>query len=133
MYSDEVLKHFLQPRHVGTIEEPSGFGQAGGGERCPDDLAYVWIRVADGRIVEIKHKTLGCPVAIAASSVTCEMALGKTLAEALAITPQAVIAALGGVPERKADSTVAPKALRAAIMQVLDRDAQAEPQDASTD
>ena len=133
MYSDKVIEHFLHPRHVGTIDDPSGFSQAGGGDRCPEDLAYVWIRVADGRIVEIKHKTLGCPVAIAASSVTCEMAQGKTLAEALAITPEAVIAALGGVPERKVDSTVAPKALRAAIAQYLDRNVQVDQRDASAD
>jgi len=115
MYTQKVIEHFLHPRHVGTIENADGFGKAGGGPRCPEDLAYVWIRVARGRIVEIKHKTLGCPVAIAASSVTCEMAQGKTLAEALQITPEVVIEALGGVPERKADSTVGPKALHKAI------------------
>lgn len=115
MYSEKVLDHFLHPHHVGTIENADGFGKAGGGPRCPEDLAYIWIRVADGRIAEIKHKTLGCPVAIAASSVTCVMAQGKTLEEALEITPEKVIEALGSVPERKVDSTVGPKALHQAI------------------
>jgi len=115
MYSEKVIEHFLHPQHVGTIEDADGFGKAGGGDRCPEDIAYVWIRVADGRIAEIKHKTLGCPVAIAASSVTCDMALGKTLDEALDITPEVVIEALGGVPERKKDSTVGPRALQQAI------------------
>lgn len=115
MYSEQVLEHFQHPQHVGTIADADGFGQAGGGPRCPDDLVHLWIRVADGRIAEIKHRTLGCPVAIATSSMTCALAQGKTLAEALAITPEQVIEALGGVPERKADSTVAPQALRQAI------------------
>lgn len=115
MYSEKVLEHFLHPRNVGTIENADGFGKAGGGPRCPEDLAYIWIRVIEGRIAEIKHKTLGCPVAIAVSSMTCVMAQGKMLAEALQITPERVVEALGGIPERKVDSTVGPRALQQAI------------------
>jgi len=115
MYSEEVLEHFRNPQNVGAIEDADGFGQAGGGPRCPEDITYFWIRVSDGRLVEVKHKTLGCPVAIAASSMTSVMAQGRTLAEALQITPEMVAGALGGIPERKADSTVGPEALRQAI------------------
>ena len=114
-YSQEVLKHFLDPRNVGTITDADGFGKANGGDRCPDDIAHVWIRVADDRIVEVKHRTLGCPVAIAASSVTTSMAEGKTPGEALQITEEMVVQALDGVPESKADSMVAVEALHQAI------------------
>ena len=115
MYSKQILEHFRNPRNVGKIENADGFGEAGDGPHCPEDLACFWIRVADGRIAEVKHKTLGCPVAIAASSMTSVMAQGKTLTEALQITPEMVAQALGGIPERKADSTVGPEALRQAI------------------
>jgi nitrogen fixation NifU-like protein len=115
MYSKEILEHFSRPHNVGTIEDADGVGKGSGGPRCPEDLAYVWIRVAGDRIVEVKHKTLGCPVAIAASSMTSVMTQGKTLAEALEVTPEMVAEALGGVPERKADSIVAVEALRQAI------------------
>jgi nitrogen fixation NifU-like protein len=114
-YTPTLLDHFTNPRHVGMLEDADATGQGGGGPLCPEDMANVWIRVRDGRIAQIRHKTMGCPVAIASSSVTCELAVGKTLDEALAITPEVVIAALGGVPERKADSVVAPEALRQAI------------------
>jgi len=115
MYSERVLEHFRNPRNVGAIEDADGFGKAGGGPKCPEDLTYFWIRVSDGRIAEVKHKTLGCPVAIASSSITSVMAEGKTIQEALNITPQAVVEALGGVPERKLDSNLGPDALRRAI------------------
>jgi len=115
MYSKEILQHFRHPQNVGMIEHADGFGKASGGERCPEDLVYIWIRVVNDRIVEVKQKTRGCPVAIAASSVTSVMAQGKTLAEAQQITPEMVIQALGGVPESKADSIVASQALREAI------------------
>ena len=115
MYSDIIIEHFMRPHNVGSIEGADGFGKASGGEHCPEDLAHVWIRVKDGRIVEIRQKTRGCPVAIAASSITMTLAEGKTIEEALAITPETVAAQLGEVPERKLDSIVAPQALCAAI------------------
>jgi len=85
VYSKQILEHFRNPRNVGKVENADGFGEAGGGPHCPEDLACFWIRVADGRIAEVKHKTLGCPVAIAASSMTSVMAQGETLTEALQI------------------------------------------------
>jgi len=115
VYSEQVLKHFQRPQNVGQIKPADGFGQGKGGEHCPEDLAYFWIRVQDGRITEVKQKTRGCPVAIAASSVTSVMAQGKTLEEAEHITEQQVAQELGELPERKLDSIAAPQALRAAI------------------
>jgi len=97
-------------------------GEAGGGSRCPEDLAHVRIRVAGECLVEVKHKTLGCPVAIAASSLTCELALGRTLAKAQEITAELVTDALGEMPEHKVDSVVAPRALRRAIADYLKRE-----------
>jgi nitrogen fixation NifU-like protein len=114
-YTPIVVEHFANPRHVGVLEDADAVGQGGGGPMCPEDMAYVWIRVRDDRISAIAHKTMGCPVAISSSSMTCSLALDKSLEEALEITPEVVIAALGGVPERKADSVVAPEALRKAI------------------
>ncbi len=115
MYSKEVLEHFANPRNVGQIDEEDGFGQANGGGNCPEDLAHFWIRVVDGRITEVKQKTRGCPVAIAASSLTSELAEGKTLDEARQITDLQVVEALGEVSDRKLDSIVGPRALQAAI------------------
>ncbi len=120
-YTPTLLDHFTNPRHVGMPEEADASGQGGGGPHCPEDLATIWIRVRDGRIAEIYHKTMGCPVAIASSSMTCTLALGKTLEEALRITREQVIEALGGVPEHKSDSVVAPEALHRAVHAYLTR------------
>lgn len=114
-YTSTVMEHFANPRHVGTLEEADAVGQGGGGPRCPEDMAHVWIRVEGGRIAEIRHKTMGCPVAISSSSITCTLAEGRTLEEAMEITPEVVNEALGGVPEGKVDSIVAPEALHRAI------------------
>lgn len=115
MYSDKILEHFREPRNVGELDGPDGFGKASGGDRCPEDLAYFWIRVQDGRVAEVRQKTRGCPVAIAASSITSVLAQGKTIEEAENITAEAIAAELGEMPERKLDSIVGPRALHAAI------------------
>jgi nitrogen fixation NifU-like protein len=115
MYSEEILRHFQNPQHVGDLVPADGVGIAHGGQNCPNDIAHFWIRVDKGRIVEIGHKTKGCPVAIASSSMTAELAEGRTLEEAEALTPEMVADALGGMPERKFDSIVGPLALRNAI------------------
>ncbi len=115
MYNDRILQHFSNPHNVGDIPDADGMGQATGGDKCPEDLAYFWIKVVDGRITQVRQKTRGCPVAIAASSATSVLAEGKTLEEAGRITVEAVAAVLGEMPERKFDSIVGPKALAAAI------------------
>jgi len=115
MYSDKILQHFMNPHNVGEIANADGFGKATGGEHCPEDLAYFWIRVDGERLAEVRQKTRGCPVAIAASSVTGALAEGKTLEEAEHISTEVVATLLGDMPDRKLDSIVGPKALQAAI------------------
>jgi nitrogen fixation protein NifU and related proteins len=64
----------------------------------------------------VKFKTLGCGAAIATSSITTEIARGKTLAEALQLTRDQVAQALGGLPPNKMHcSNLAADGLHAAI------------------
>ena len=53
------------------------------------------------RLKDIKFKTFGCGAAIAVSSMVSEMAMGKTLDEAMKITNKDVAAQLDGLPSNK--------------------------------
>ena len=76
----------------------------------------MFIKVKDDRIEDIKFKTFGCGAAIATSSMTTELAKGKTLDEALEITKQDVAEALEGLPPVKMHcSNLAADALHEAI------------------
>jgi len=99
MYTEKVLEHFRNPRNVGEVENPDGVGEVG--NPVCGDMMKITIKVESGRIADIKFKTLGCGAAIATSSITTELAKGKTLAEALAITRDQVAAELGGLPANK--------------------------------
>ncbi len=115
MYTKEVMEHFTNPRNVGEIENPDGFGKVGN-PKC-GDVMQITIKVGDGdTISQIKFKTLGCGAAIATSSMTTEMALGKSLEDAEKISRDDVARSLGGLPEVKMHcSNLAVDALREAI------------------
>lgn len=114
MYSEKVLDHFRNPRNVGEIEDADGVGTVG--NPVCGDLMTIYIKVNDDRIEDIKFKTFGCGAAIATTSMTTEMAKGKTLDEAMKITRQDVAEELGGLPPIKMHcSNLAADALHEAI------------------
>jgi nitrogen fixation NifU-like protein len=74
------------------------------------------IKVKDNRLADVKFKTFGCGAAIATSSMTTELAKGKTLEEAMKITRADVAGSLGGLPPVKMHcSNLAADALHEAI------------------
>ncbi len=113
-YSERVMDHFMNPRNVGALENPDGYGKVGN-PTC-GDLMEIFIRVKDERIEEIKFRTFGCGAAIATSSMATEMAKGMTLDEAIKITRKDVADNLGGLPPQKMHcSNLAADALHLAI------------------
>lgn len=108
------MDHFSNPRNVGEIEDASGVGTEG--NPVCGDLMTIYIKVENDVITDIKFKTFGCGAAIATSSMITEMAMGKTLDEALEISRNDVADALEGLPPVKMHcSNLAADALRAAI------------------
>jgi nitrogen fixation NifU-like protein len=113
-YSEKVMDHFLHPRNVGEILDASGIGNVG--NPICGDVMRMYIKVENDVIVDAKFKTFGCGAAISTSSMVTEMVKGKTIAEALQVTNQAVAEALGGLPAIKLHcSVLAEEALKSAI------------------
>ena len=102
-YNEKVMDHFSNPRNVGEIENADGIGKVGN-VKC-GDVMYIYIRVGkrngDEYVEDIKFKTLGCAAAIASSSMTTELARGKSLNEALKISRDDINEALGKLPTPK--------------------------------
>ena len=114
MYSEKVLDHFRNPRNVGEIEDADGVGSVG--NPVCGDMMSIYIKVKDDKIDDIKFRTFGCGAAIATTSMTTELAKGKTLDEAMGITRQDVADELGGLPPVKMHcSNLAADALHEAI------------------
>ena len=120
MYSDKVMDHFRSPRNVGEIEDASGIGEVGNAV-CGDMMTF-YVKVEDGILKDVKFKTFGCGAAIAVSSMVSEMAIGRTVEEALKISNADVAKELGGLPPNKLHcSNLGADALHAAIKNYLER------------
>ena len=114
MYSEKVMEHFKKPQNMGEIPDADGVGSVGN-PTC-GDLMTMYIKVKENRIEDVKFKTYGCGAAIATSSMTTELAKGKTIDEAMKITRASVADSLGGLPPVKMHcSNLAADALHAAI------------------
>lgn len=104
----------MNPRNVGIIEDADGYGKVG--NPVCGDLMEMYIKVENDIIKDIKFKTFGCGSAIATSSMVTELAIGKTVDEALKITRNDVANELDGLPPQKMHcSNLAADALHAAI------------------
>ena len=112
------MDHFMNPRNVGEIPDADGVGTVG--NPVCGDLMTMYIKVKDNHLEDVKFKTFGCGAAIATSSMTTELAKGKSLEDALKITRSDVAEALEGLPPIKMHcSNLAADALTAAIKDYL--------------
>ncbi len=122
MYTEKVMDHFSNPRNVGEIENPDGVGEVGNAS-C-GDIMKIFLTVENNIIKDVKFKTFGCGAAIATSSMVTELAIGKTLDEAMELTNSAVADALDGLPPAKLHcSNLAADALHEAIKNYKEKQA----------
>lgn len=118
-YSKKVIEHFTKPHNQGHMDNADGVGTVG--NPVCGDIMKLYIKVSKNKkgeeyIKDIKFETLGCGAAISTSSMTTDLAKGKTLEEAEKITNQEVACKLGGLPPTKMHcSNLAADALKKAI------------------
>ena len=109
------MQHFLHPKNIGKIKNPSGVATVG--NPICGDIARYYIKVktkpvspsrggkSKGKIIDyisdVKVETLGCGAAIATSSMATELIKGKPVKDALRLTNQAIAKALDGLPPVK--------------------------------
>ncbi|MDR0889200.1 MAG: Fe-S cluster assembly scaffold protein NifU [Oscillospiraceae bacterium] len=119
-YSETVMEHFTRPRNVGVIADADGVGEVG--NAVCGDIMKMYLKVDEEIISEVRFETFGCGSAIASSSMATEMIKGKTITQALAVTNQNVVDALGGLPPHKVHcSVLAQEAIKAAIDDYYER------------
>ena len=120
LYTETVMDHFTHPRNVGEIPDADGVGEVGNA-KC-GDIMKMYLKIKDDRIEDVKFETFGCGSAIASSSMATELIKGKTVDEALAVTNEQVVDALGGLPAYKLHcSVLAEESIKAAVKNYYDR------------
>ena len=118
VYSEKVKEHFLNPQNFLMGDEKKFKCDAKGiiGNPICGDQMLMFLKIKDDKIEDVKWKTYGCASAIASTSALSELAKGKTLDDALAISADDIAEYLGGLPKHKFHcSVLGHDALRAAI------------------
>lgn len=96
MYSAQLLDHFQSPRNAGDLAGADATAETE--NPVCGDVIRLSLKLKNGRIAEIRFKAKGCVPAIGCGSAVTQLALGKTPAEALALTSQQLNEAVGGLP-----------------------------------
>ncbi|MDD4667664.1 MAG: iron-sulfur cluster assembly scaffold protein [Candidatus Cloacimonetes bacterium] len=105
-YSQKVLDHFMHPHNVGKMDNPDATATEGS-PSCGDQVT-VYLKVNhDSKIIEdVSFLSYGCASNIATASIITDLAKGKSLDEAKAITWRDAMEALDGLPPVKVHCSV---------------------------
>lgn len=70
-FDDKLLKHFLNPKNVGTIKDTDGYAQV---ENPVNGYTTdIYIKIENGKISNAKFKSMGCTSTIATASAITEL------------------------------------------------------------
>ncbi len=115
-YTKKILEHFMHPHNVGQVDNPDA--TATEGSPACGDMVKLSLKVdaPTKTITDIKFESYGCASNIATGSIITDLAKGRTIDEAKAITWQKANEELGGLPPVKVHCAVlAVDALKTAI------------------
>ena len=117
IYSATTIEHILYPHNVESIPKPDGYAACGSG--CGESMK-IWLRIRDNAISDAGFWTDGCAATIACGSMATELALGKSVTQALAITAENIGDALVDLPSGNLHcAELAANTLRAALKDLL--------------
>ena len=116
MYSAQLLDHFQNPRNAGDLPDADATVEIE--NPVCGDVIRISLKLAAGRIAEIKFKAKGCVPAMACGSALTQMVLGKTAEDARMLTREDLVRAVGGLPQASSHAAqLALDALSAALAQ----------------
>ncbi len=93
-FIDNILEHYENPRHRGTLEDAT-ISIKGGNPGCGDVITAYLKLDADDRIEDVSFDGEGCTISQAAASILSEQIIGKTLLDVEAMDHEAFIEDLG--------------------------------------
>ena len=93
LYRDYILDHYKHPRNFGELE-PHDVEALEKNPLCGDELG-VQIRLADGKIEDLRFNGHGCAISQAAASIASEELIGMDFDEAAKLPADWMIDLLG--------------------------------------
>lgn len=116
-YSKTAADFTLNPRNLGSIANADAHSSVLG--PCGDNME-IWLKVKGEKVENASFWTNGCGATGACGSMATELAKGKTLGEALAISAEVIAMNLGGLPDDHAHCAgLASLTLKKAIIEYM--------------
>ena len=117
IYTETAIDHAMNPRNIGKIPNPDGFGSAT--SSCGETME-IQLKAKDSKITDVAFWTDGCSTTAACGSMATEIIKGQDVAQALAINQNDILEALGGLPETNHHcALLAANAVKAAIQDYI--------------
>lgn len=113
-YEEVILDHWKNPRNKGRLPDPDLVGV----EVNPlcGDAVRLELKVADGKVADVRFDGEGCAISQAAASLLTELIRNRTLAELQEMKEEEILSALGGVIQTRRNCALLPlRALRRAL------------------
>jgi NifU-like protein involved in Fe-S cluster formation len=96
-YSPRIIELYRELTNFGFIEDPDVALDHKG--LC-GDIIKLYLAISENRVIKgARFQYIGCPALAASGSILTEMVKGKSLQDAKKITEEAVLKALGGLPD----------------------------------
>lgn len=96
VYSENIINLAQNLKHFGRMNDPTCSACING--PCGDEMEF-YLVIKDKVIEDVKFYTKGCIATKVCGSMTAQLVLGKSLDEALSISPRKVIESLNGLPK----------------------------------
>jgi len=93
LYREVILDHYQNPRNYGTLE-PADVSYEEDNPVCGDHIRLD-LRLANGRVSEVRFSGHGCAISQASASMLTEAIQGKTLEELKSFSKDDVLDMLG--------------------------------------
>ena len=93
IYHENIIDLYKNPLNRGEIKSPSVSYRAHS-PVCGDDIT-VDLKIKNGKIIDVKHRGVGCAISQAAVSLITEEVKNKRIIEVMKIKPEHVVKLLG--------------------------------------
>jgi nitrogen fixation NifU-like protein len=93
LYRQNILDHYKQPRNFGELED-ADFEFEDNNPLCGDELK-VQLKVADGRVADVRFSGHGCAISQASASMASEELVGMPMDELVRLDRDFILDLLG--------------------------------------
>ncbi len=102
-YSEKAIGYINEPKNREPMEDANGYATI---TDSHGDELHLWLRVEDDVIKKATFMTKGCLTIVVAASGLTELVKGKTVKEAMEITPKALRDFIGKTPRKTWHCTI---------------------------